>query len=133
MLAAWLPEMSQDKVRRGWLSLDEYDNDPTRFFLYLIAALQRLAPAIGHSVADMLQTHQPVALERVISMIINDLAALPDYILNGERVLSTECSLCQTCITVCAKDALKLSFGFDLGGKELLRERESATERVMAW
>jgi ferredoxin len=42
---------------------------------------------------------------------------IPDYILNGERVLSTECSLCQTCTTVCAKDALKLSFGFDLGGK----------------
>jgi len=38
-------------------------------------------------------------------------------------VLSTERSLCQTCVTVCAKDALKLSFGFDVGGKDLLRER----------
>ena len=47
---------------------------------------------------------------------------IPDYIKNGERVLSTECSLCQTCITVCSKDALKLSFGLDLGGKDLLRE-----------
>lgn len=46
-----------------------------------------------------------------------------DYILNGQRVLSTECSLCQTCITVCAQDALKLAFGFDLGGREFLRER----------
>lgn len=26
---------------------------------------------------------------------------ISDYILNNERVLSTECSLCQTCITVC--------------------------------
>jgi polyferredoxin len=48
---------------------------------------------------------------------------IPEYILNGQRVLTTECSLCQTCITVCAKDSLKLSFGFDLGGKDLLRER----------
>ncbi len=48
---------------------------------------------------------------------------ISDYILNGQRVLSTECSLCQTCITVCSQDALKLSFGFDLGGKDLLRER----------
>jgi Polyferredoxin len=48
---------------------------------------------------------------------------IPDYILNKERVLSTECSLCQTCITVCGQDALKLSFGFDLGGKEWLREQ----------
>jgi ferredoxin-type protein NapH len=48
---------------------------------------------------------------------------VPEYILNDQRVLSTECSLCQTCITICSKDALKLSFGFDLGGKDLLRER----------
>ncbi|MBI5033958.1 MAG: 4Fe-4S binding protein [Chloroflexi bacterium] len=57
---------------------------------------------------------------------------IPEYIRNGERVLSTECSLCQTCITVCAKDSLKLSFGFDLGGKELLRERKSSAERAVA-
>jgi ferredoxin-type protein NapH len=48
---------------------------------------------------------------------------IPEYVKNGQRVLSTECSLCQTCITVCARDALKLSFGFDLGGRDLLRER----------
>jgi polyferredoxin len=48
---------------------------------------------------------------------------IPEYILKGQRVLSTECSLCQTCITVCARDALKLSFGFDLSKQDLLRER----------
>jgi ferredoxin-type protein NapH len=57
---------------------------------------------------------------------------ISDYILNGKRVLSTECSLCQTCITVCAKDSLKLSFGFDLGGKDLLRERVQGTGTVHA-
>ncbi len=49
---------------------------------------------------------------------------ISDYILSNQRVLSTECSLCQTCITVCAKDALKLSFGFDMSRMDLLRERE---------
>jgi formate hydrogenlyase subunit 6/NADH:ubiquinone oxidoreductase subunit I len=52
--------------------------------------------------------------------------------MDDERVLSIECSLCQTCLTVCAKDALKSSFGFDLGGKELLREREQAAEPAIA-
>ena len=51
---------------------------------------------------------------------------ISDYVLRGQRVLSTECSLCQTCVTVCAQDALKLSFGFDLGGKDLLRQRTLA-------
>jgi ferredoxin-type protein NapH len=53
---------------------------------------------------------------------------IPEYILNGKRVLTTECSLCQTCITVCARDALKLSFGFDMGGQDLLRMRGSPVE-----
>ncbi len=57
---------------------------------------------------------------------------IPEYILNGQRVLSTECSLCQTCITVCARDALKLSFGFDLGGKDVLREREPKSPAAVA-
>lgn len=51
---------------------------------------------------------------------------IPEYLHAGQRVLSTECSLCQTCLTVCTRDALKLSFGFDVGGKELLRERTTA-------
>jgi len=48
---------------------------------------------------------------------------ISDYVLNNQRVLSTECSLCQTCITVCAQNALKLSFGFDMSRQDLLRER----------
>jgi ferredoxin-type protein NapH len=50
---------------------------------------------------------------------------IPDYVRASRRVLSTECTLCQTCVAVCAEDALKLSFGFDLGGQESLRYRTS--------
>lgn len=55
---------------------------------------------------------------------------IPEYLHRNERVLSTECSLCQTCITVCTPEALKLSFGFDVGGRELLREREQAVTKL---
>ncbi|MBZ0287158.1 MAG: 4Fe-4S binding protein, partial [Anaerolineae bacterium] len=47
---------------------------------------------------------------------------IPDYILNGERVLSSECTLCLRCINVCPTDALKLSFALDRGGKDLIDE-----------
>jgi polyferredoxin len=46
---------------------------------------------------------------------------IPEYARAGQRVLSTECTLCQTCISTCNNDALKLSFGVDAGGRELLR------------
>jgi polyferredoxin len=71
---------------------------------------------IGHSTG---QCNDCDACEKLCPMDIR----ISDYILNGQRVLSTECSLCQTCITVCAQDALRLSFGLDRGGRELLRER----------
>lgn len=44
---------------------------------------------------------------------------IPEYILAGQRVLSTECVICLTCISSCPTDALTASLGFDIGGKEL--------------
>lgn len=52
---------------------------------------------------------------------------IPEYVHDEQRVLSTECTLCQTCVTVCSRDALKLSFGFDVGGRESLRCRATET------
>jgi polyferredoxin len=48
---------------------------------------------------------------------------IPEYTQQGKRVLSTECLLCQTCTAICPQGALRLSFGFDVGGLELLRVR----------
>jgi len=48
---------------------------------------------------------------------------ITDYIRAGQRVFSTECTLCRTCITACDQIALKLSFGFDRGGTKRLKIR----------
>jgi polyferredoxin len=48
---------------------------------------------------------------------------ISDYLQRGERVLSSECVLCQACIAVCPEQALTLSFGLEGRGPELLRER----------
>ena len=49
---------------------------------------------------------------------------ISDYVLNGARVLSTECTLCQTCVWACPQDALSLSFAFDPAHDERLRLRK---------
>lgn len=51
---------------------------------------------------------------------------IPEYVKTGRRVLSTECIICQSCIYACPERALSLSFGFDVGGREALRERSSS-------
>lgn len=59
----------------AWLSLDEADNDPTLFLLYLVAALQTVDVGLGASVAPLLQSPQPPAPKTVMTTLINDLAA----------------------------------------------------------
>src|SRR5574339_595406 len=42
----------------AWLSLDKNDNDPSRFLIYLIAALQRIDSKIGADVQAILEETQ---------------------------------------------------------------------------
>src|ERR671921_2646767 len=41
LLVEWLRERAGSEGSVAWLSLDEGDNDPTRFLSYLVAALRR--------------------------------------------------------------------------------------------
>lgn len=69
--------------------------------------------------ADPLKCDECEACVKMCPMDID----LLGYIRNGQRILSTECMLCQTCVTVCARDALHVSVGFDAGTRERLRKR----------
>lgn len=59
----------------AWLSLDAGDNDPYRFFAYVVAAIQTVAPAIGQDIVAVLQSPQPPPLESILTALINDIAA----------------------------------------------------------
>src|SRR3954469_18720656 len=57
----------------AWLSLDEGENDPTRFLAYLIAALQTIAPTIGEGVLGVLQSSQPPPSEAILTALLNEI------------------------------------------------------------
>jgi LuxR family maltose regulon positive regulatory protein len=57
-----------------WLSLDENDNSLSRFFTYLIAAVQTVAPKFGSSLLSSLQSAQPQNETAVTQTLINELA-----------------------------------------------------------
>lgn len=60
----------------SWLSLDESDNQPKRFFQYLIAALQKAIPSAGQSAGSLLELAR-LDLEEIITSLANDLADFP--------------------------------------------------------
>jgi LuxR family maltose regulon positive regulatory protein len=62
----------------AWLSLDEGDNDPTRFLAYLVAALQTIAASIGEGVLGALQSPQPPPTESVLTTLLNEITTIPD-------------------------------------------------------
>src|SRR5579859_5385804 len=70
-----LSEWAQQQ-RVAWLSLDDDDNDPARFWGYVIAALRQVEPAVGEAALAWLQSPPPPAVA-VVSELINQAAALP--------------------------------------------------------
>ncbi|QIR36416.1 LuxR family transcriptional regulator [Tolypothrix sp. PCC 7910] len=66
----------QTQVPVSWLSLDEQDNDPKRFWKYIVAALQQNIPEIGEATLAMLQASETVTFEALLTPLINELAEL---------------------------------------------------------
>ncbi len=57
----------------AWLSLDEGDNDPARFWTYVLAALEGVFPAAGRQAGALLQAPQPPRIEAVLTLLLNDI------------------------------------------------------------
>ena len=58
-----------------WLALDESDNEPLRFFLYLTATLQKADETIGAELMTLLETNQLPPRETLIALLTEDLLA----------------------------------------------------------
>ncbi|CAN5508026.1 LuxR C-terminal-related transcriptional regulator [soil metagenome] len=78
VLSEWIANLRQrePELRVAWLSLEASDNDPVRFFGYLVAALQEADSGIG---SDVLAGQHPV--EATLTALINDVANSPHRIL----------------------------------------------------
>lgn len=77
VLTQWLAARDVDAA---WVSLDERDNDPTRFWAYAIAAIQTLHPEVGTRALSMLQAPQPPPMETILTELLNDLISLQEDI-----------------------------------------------------
>lgn len=75
LVSSWLAERG---VQAAWLSLDEGDNDPVRFWTYLIAAIQTVHQEAGSEARQMISTPQLHSSEPEAISLINDISQFTD-------------------------------------------------------
>lgn len=77
-----LADLAADKKKPvAWISLGEGDNDPNRFWSYVIAACQSIQTDIGTAALRLLETPQLLTDETIPTLLINDLVNLEQDII----------------------------------------------------
>src|SRR5512145_2159628 len=77
----------------AWLSLDEGDNDPKRFLIYLVTALQTIVANIGEGVLAVLQSPQPPPIESILTTLLNEITTIPDnfiFVLDDYHIIDSK-------------------------------------------
>jgi LuxR family maltose regulon positive regulatory protein len=77
LLSAWHAGSSLSAWPLAWVSLDEGDNDPIRFWTYVIAALNSLHPGVGETPLALLYASSSPPIEAVLTPLLNALVELP--------------------------------------------------------
>lgn len=76
LISEWIAHSKRNSpdTRVAWLSLDEGDNDPSRFLTYVVAALQGVEAGIGAEAMSALHGAQVLQVESALTVLINDVA-----------------------------------------------------------
>ena len=73
--------MREEGWRVAWVTLEESEQDPIRFWQYALAALDHTQPGLGATARHMLEVPRPAPIERILTVLINELAAAETPIL----------------------------------------------------
>ncbi len=73
LLIEWAKESN---LPVAWLNIDSDDNDPYRFFGYLVGAMQTLEPGLGEEALDIIQSTKGGGVEVGITLLINEISAI---------------------------------------------------------
>ena len=91
VLASWRADPAEERPF-AWLSLDSRDNDPVRFWNYVLAAVRTVAPDAGAGVDDALRLAGGDVTELALPLLVNALTLLPGpivLVLDDYHVISS--------------------------------------------
>lgn len=75
LLSMWA---TRSRFPVAWLSLSEQENDPTRFWIAVIAALRHSGacpPQVGERALELLRSPQPPPLQTILTILVNELSS----------------------------------------------------------
>lgn len=75
LISEWIPHCGRPVA---WLSLDERDNELTRFLIYFITSLQTNSPNLGADILDALQSSQIPPIDSILTALLNEISIIPD-------------------------------------------------------
>ncbi|HKF35879.1 MAG TPA: AAA family ATPase [Ktedonobacteraceae bacterium] len=75
--SSWVQALPKETAQVAWVSLDEQDNDPLRFWKYVFTALDRLQPGLCSEFVTYLHTQQAPSIQYLLTALINRLAEHP--------------------------------------------------------
>ena len=90
LMSEWVTGCQQPVA---WLSLDEEDNDPTRFLVYLITTLQTITANFGEGIIGVLQSPQPPPTKSILTTLLNEITTIADnfiLVLDDYHVVDTK-------------------------------------------
>jgi LuxR family transcriptional regulator, maltose regulon positive regulatory protein len=100
LLSEWVQSRPSGNPPVAWVSLDEADNDPVRFWTYVLTALDACRPGLCTQLLVFLRAQQAPPLQSVLKALINAslerteplLLVLDDYHLITEQAVHTSLS-----------------------------------------
>lgn len=78
LLGEWLVAEAGRTAAVAWLSLDDDDNDPTRFLTYLVSALTGAGVMDGDNLLSLMHSPQPPAAKVLLTAVLSRLESFPD-------------------------------------------------------
>ena len=79
ILSEWI---HQTGIPVAWLSLDQGDNVPSRFWSYIVTALHTIPDlqqsGVGQSLLNSLESRQPPPIDMLLTSLINEISELPE-------------------------------------------------------
>lgn len=87
LVGVWINNINQgdqSKYKIGWLSLDENDNDQTRFLTYLIVSInsiEGISPSFGEDILTQLQSPQPPVIDVLLTELVNEITVFSSNVI----------------------------------------------------